>query len=687
MKNWKYWKPHQIKTEYDKKKTYDDTIFTFDIETSSYIKVDGIIYPASNYDRFKDSKAEIEYLSCMYIWMFSVEDQVYYGRTWAELQMFLSKLDHYSPDRKIVYVHNLAFEFQFMQSHLEVKNVFARKSRKVIGFELTDFNFEFRCSLYLTNVKLAMLPKIYNLPVEKKVGDLDYSLIRNSDTKLSRKELGYCEYDCLVLYETIKFFKTQYCHVFKIPKTSTGIVRKEFKDLVEGDENYYRRVKKAYNSDPYIYTMLVRTFQGGYTHANMIYADEILKNVSSFDLASSYPYHMLTRMYPATRFRKSNIKRAEDMISGFAYLLKVRFYNLDSKYYNHFISLSKCYDYLEPVVDNGRVIRMKECIMYLTDVDLRLYLDCYNCEYEILEAYSAIYKYLPIQLVNFILDKYEAKTALKGVDPIAYALTKAMYNSIFGMSVTNSIREEVTYSREEGWQEIPLSNEEIEKKLRKEFNYAFLSFSWGVWITSWARDSLIRQIMRNDEKNAYSDTDSLKLLEGYDPTPIEEHNRNVLEGIKVICSERNINIERFRPKDKKGKQHLIGVFENETAEEPYSKFITLGAKKYCYEDSEGLHITVSGVPKSGAKCLSCIEEFRNGFVFPHEFTNKLTLCYNDYMQSHTVTDYQGNSVFIEEGNSGVTMIGTDYTLGMSFDYESLIMSSKRAEWNEEEKLL
>jgi hypothetical protein len=67
----------------------------------------------------------------------------------------------------------------------------------------------------------------------------------------------------------------------------------------------------------------------------VIYADEVLRNVSSYDLVSSYPYHQLCRMYPATRFRKSNIKKAEEMISGFAYLMKVKFYDLDSKYYNH----------------------------------------------------------------------------------------------------------------------------------------------------------------------------------------------------------------------------------------------------------------------------------------------------------------------------------------------------------------
>ena len=57
----------------------------------------------------------------------------------------------------------------------------------------------------MSNCSLAKLPKLFKLPVEKKVGDLDYDKIRNSKTELTEKELGYCEYDCLVLYHYIKY--------------------------------------------------------------------------------------------------------------------------------------------------------------------------------------------------------------------------------------------------------------------------------------------------------------------------------------------------------------------------------------------------------------------------------------------------------------------------------------------------
>lgn len=681
MRNWKYFKPYEIIPAEDKKIVYDDNIYTFDIETSSYLYSGGSFYPASEYKNLRSRKEDLAYYSSMYIWMFGINDCVYYGRTWDEFYNFLCKiLDHDSKTRKIVYVHNLSFEFQFMFPHFEVDKVFARKSRRVIGFLIPDFNLEFRCSLMLTNVKLALLPSIYGLKTKKLEGDLDYSKIRNSKTKLTKKEMKYCENDCLVLYECIFFFRSQYWHVFQIPKTSTGIVRKEFKDLVEGNKGYYSRVRKAYNSDPHIYNLMVQAFAGGYTHANVIYADEILSDVTSFDEASAYPYHMVARRYPSTRFQKANVKQYSDLLEDFAYLLVVKFKNIESKFYNHFISYSKCKDVLKPIIDNGRLVSAEELTIVCTDVDLGVYLDAYNVgEYEIQESYKSVYKYLPIELVNFILDKYKGKTSLKGVDPIKYALEKGKFNSIFGMCVTNTIRAEAVFNGS-GWNEDrELTNEEIVAKLKKEFNYSFLSFSWGVWITSWSRKTLLDRIMENDEYNAYSDTDSLKLLKGFNREAISSYNNSVVETIKRICEIRKIHIDRFQPADPKGKKHLLGLFEEE---ETYKYFKTLGAKKYCCVDPDGkISITVAGVPKSGAKILSSIKDFKKDLVFPAELTGKIALLYNDNIPEHEITDYQGNTAYVPAG-SGVTMIGDDYTLGMKPDYESLMQSSKRSLYKE-----
>ena len=678
MKHWKDFQGYDPDIVDHNKRSYDNNIFTFDIETSSYLKVSGCFYPASEYKKFKED--EVEYFSSMYIWMFGINEDVYYGRTWNELKEFMMLIDSYAPDvNKIIFVHNLAFEFQFLFPHFKIKNIFARTKRKVITFDLDGMNFSFRCSLFLTNASLEFLPEIYHLPREKQVGSLDYDLIRNQYTKLTEQELKYCEYDCLVLYDVIHMFKDQYSFIYNIPKTSTGIVRKEFKERVKGNHTYYNKIKKAYNKDPEIYNMMVRCFQGGYTHANFIYAGDVIEDVDSFDEVSAYPAHMLLLQYPSTEFKKCFIKKVDDMISQFCYLLKVRFYNVKSRYYNHFISYSKCYDMYDPVCDNGRIVSATSFYTYCTCIDLKLYLDAYECEYEIEEAYYSIKKYLPIDFIKFVLEKYKVKTELKGIDPMNYALEKNKFNALYGMSVTNTIRANVEWSGGE-WNEIPLSNEEIINKLNKEFNYAFLAFSWGIFITSYSRDTLCRQIMLNDEYLVYSDTDSLKLKKGYSKQPIIDYNNKVIENIKKVCELRNLDPALFAPKDSKGKSHMIGLFDYE---ETYEKFKTLGAKKYCTITNGELEITVSGIPKkNGKKCISDIKDFKKGTVFPCEVTGKKSAFYNDDMPEHFITDYQGNQAFISSG-AGITIVGTDYTLGITHEYENLIMSSRRAIYGKE----
>ena len=87
--------------------------------------------------------------------------------------------------------------------------------------EMQDYNIEIHCSYMMSNCALKQLPKIFMLPVEKKVGDLDYTLLRTPITNLTEKELGYCEYDCLVIYHYIKRELETYKRVDKIPITST----------------------------------------------------------------------------------------------------------------------------------------------------------------------------------------------------------------------------------------------------------------------------------------------------------------------------------------------------------------------------------------------------------------------------------------------------------------------------------
>ena len=121
--------------------------------------------------------------------MFGINDIVYYGRTWDEFKEFINRLHNNTPELKVIFIHNLAFEFQYLKSIFHYDEVAARISHKPMKAHCNEFNFEMRCSYMMSNCSLARLPKLFNLPIEKKVGDLDYKLLRHSKTKLTKKEL------------------------------------------------------------------------------------------------------------------------------------------------------------------------------------------------------------------------------------------------------------------------------------------------------------------------------------------------------------------------------------------------------------------------------------------------------------------------------------------------------------------
>ena len=223
----------------------------------------------------------------------------------------------------------------------------------------------------------------------------------------------------------------------------------------------------------------------------------------------------------------------------------------------------------------------EELEIVLTDVDLKFIFETYEFEsYEFLECYYSIYDYLPKQFLEFILEKYINKTKFKNVEgkEVEYALEKAKFNSLYGMTVTNNIKDEVIFDNEEGWSEKAISNEKIQELLEKEKKLGFLSFSYGVWVTAYARYNLLSNLIKLDEYVIYADTDSLKLRDGFDIEVINNYNKSVIEKIKKVSNELEIDINKFCPTDSKGIKHELGVFDHDAF---YKEFITQKKKKIC----------------------------------------------------------------------------------------------------------
>lgn len=396
------------------------------------------------------------------------------------------------------------------------------------------------------------------------------------------------------------------------------------------------------------------------------------------------------------------------MSKRFAYLLVVRFTKIKSNYYNNFISQSKCRNIRGGRYDNGRVMQADSLEITLTDIDFYFILQTHDCQYEILECYYSLYNYLPKQFIEFVLEKYVNKTNFKDVEgmEVEYAKEKNKFNALYGMSVTNMIKDEVIYNNDSGWDERKLSNDEIIKALQDEKKKSFLSFAYGVWVTAYARNNLLKNVIKLDEYVVYCDTDSMKLVEGYDKTVIEDYNKFVERKIKHVSEILEIDINKFKPKDKFGNERMLGLFDFEKKDyniHSYEEFITQGAKKYAYNEriknskvkkddnviekddeySKILKITVAGVPKKGAKALSSLEDFQDDFVFKYEDTGKNLLIYCEEMEEIDIIDYKGNSYHITD-RTGCCLLPTTYILGKALEYANLISedSSSRAIYEE-----
>ena len=125
---------------------------------------------------------------------------------------------------------------------------------------------------------------------------------------------------------------------------------------------------------------------------------------------------MLSEKYPSSRFTKINVKTLEDLSSRFCYIIKIKFWDIKSKYINDVLSLSKCTDIKGGVFDNGRIVSSDYIEITVTEVDLKIITDFYKySKYEIIECYYASKSYLPEKFYKFILKKYVDKTKLKGV--------------------------------------------------------------------------------------------------------------------------------------------------------------------------------------------------------------------------------------------------------------------------------
>ena len=657
---------------------------SFDIETSSFI--------AS-----KDENGEPVKAATMYIWQLGLNGTVIYGRTWDEFDNVINELVDYlelsSKRHLLIYVHNLGYEFQFIRKRFKWDKVFAIKQRRPV-YAICG-GIEFRCSLFLSNYTLEHIGKnlLHKYPVEKLVGNLDYSKIRHSKTPLTDEELAYCINDVKVVMSYIQEKIEMDGDITRIPLTNTGYVRnycrKEcfYEGIPEDDKEARKRVQMNYKAimkslqiqSEEEYEQMHRAFMGGFTHASALYSGRVMYDVGSADLTSSYPYTIVCEYFPMTK--GEYIGSVEDnklfnyYLSNFCCLFDIEFTNLEPiQEYENPISYSRCFIEGDYIVNNGRLVSADKCTTTITELDYDTISKFYRWDSVKIMNMRVYHRgYLPKALILAVLSLYEDKTTLKGVSgkEVEYLVSKNMINAAFGMMVTAVVRDEFEYADE--WFKKAADVDSQLAGYNNNFN-RFLFYGWGVWVTAHARHNLFSAIYEFGTDYVYSDTDSIKGINFEQHMEyFKKYNDNVFEKLLDMCNHYNIPFNKCRPKTKNGEEKLIGVWD---MEKPYVRFKTVGAKRYIYEYEDGeLSLTVSGLNKKFAIPYLLEENNNNkdiifekfGEGIPAGHTGKMTLTYIENEMCGTLVDYLGNKSTYHE-LSAIHMEPQSYFMSLVGDY-------------------
>ena len=536
-----------------KKVQYANVPAAFDIETSSFY--------------VKNEKC-----ACMYAWVFGVNGKCVIGRTWDEfievMEQAKNSLGLNLNRRLIVYVHNLAYEFQFIRKRFAWNKIFATEKRKPI-YALTEDGIEFRCSLRLSGFSLEKTGEhLLKYPVQKMVGDLDYSLLRHSKTPLTEKERGYILNDGLVVMAYIQEeIEQRNGRIDRIPLTKTGKVRKLSRDYCLYDGSHTHNQGKYHRYMDLMQTLRmtlpeyqenVAAFQGGFTHGGNVWSTVLAKNVGSKDFTSSYPTVMVSEKFPMGRgeyIRIASKEHFERQLSLYCCIFEASFEGLEATFpYDHYLSSSKCRKKKNERLDNGRIVSADYLETTITNVDFEIIRRTYRWTGLKVRRFIRYRRgYLPKDFVHAILDLYRQKTELKGVEGMEaeYQNAKELINSCYGMTVTAIVRDEITYENGE-WGD---GQSDPEKQLEQynDSRQRFLFYAWGVFVTAYARRNLWSGILECGPDYIYSDTDSIKAVhmdkhEEY----FRKYNENITRKLEKAMDVHGFPHEWIRPKTVEG---------------------------------------------------------------------------------------------------------------------------------------
>lgn len=679
----------------------------------------------------------------MYLWAFAIDDLIFYGRTVDDLKNFLrrlaARLDLRTDYRLATYIHNAKYDLSFLRCDLSLISKkqadFIARSRRQIIRCCMEVCFEVRDSAVYSEMPLEMMGMEIGM---HKIDTYDYDLIRTPDTELTDEDLLYVGRDVHILttYYRLQLteYNGEYASIGDIPLTATGkdrrlismsFTRHDNRSMSHGIRKmiYARQLKTAWTKkrdaqdheltaldrDRMTLDWLRKAFFGGFCYCSALYSDTEIKctetqRVISADLDACYASMMLTKKYPANRFRPmpsdlypTTREQLDDMANGrgdykgMAMLIKIRIKGIQARIPD-FGFLPSWYRYhckeegMEKIKRTGRVAKADEMEIVLTDVDLRQYLRWYSSkQIAIISVIWTEYGVLPMYIRDVITMLYAQKKTAKreikakraaGVatmaDEIRYKYKKTMLARMYGVFVQDPIR--MIYEWDEEAHDVKGRGQSQPETVQ----YSPVLYQWGVWVAAHARATLLDMCAKLgttpkadgggmwDKSIIYCDTDCIRWIDRGDDKQrfLHKYNakmRSVMERMitpevyKRIYDDFGVEI----PADT-----LIGCGEWDI--EVYADYKQIGIKQYAKIDNNGhFDCTISGLPKSQTYFdmfydnADKMAEFNANLVIPSEYTRLKKTQYIDHYMEADVVDCTGVQRHVSSKCS-VLLVPTDY---------------------------
>lgn len=468
----------------------------------------------------------------------------------------------------------------------------------------------FQDSLKLIPLSVRQIAKSFDMPIRK--GRIDYGAhdFLPEGSPLTEEEKEYLLHDVQIVEHALNFFHSQ----GQDKMTIGACALDEFKKLIS--PKWFKR----YFPPPFYDADVRKAYKGGFTYLNPKFAGKTLGNMVVLDVNSLYPSVMAgvngeVMPYGVPIFFRGKYE-PDPLFPIYIQKLRCSFRIKPGKIPT--IQLKHTHGY-EPnvyIADTDG----EEVDLYLTSVDLALFLDHYEIENEVwldgwkfkgIDAGAIFGEYVRKWSEIKIKAKEEGNLGL-------YLLAKLFLNNLYGkFGSATKVKSKIPYLGEDGKMHFHIS-EETEKD--------GVYIAMAAFITAYARDKTIRAAQKiTDDYNAgksklqfvYADTDSLHILspdhslpEGLDIHPTKlgawDHEGTAVKAkfLRQKCyMEKQIISEKAYNK---------ALADEDTIKEQYYK----EGDTYYFNK-----ITVAGMP-SGCYDKVTFENFRIGAKYPGKLLQK-----------------------------------------------------------------